>query len=239
MLCAARKSLHWQEQSQAETTQSMANTSAVLVPAQLSESLSFPEPRGARGCLCFTLQDIPALPQLPGQEHDGLFPILHNQTLWAAQKLQLGFDLKRNQPLSPGLAALGQIQTEVEEAEPHSCREFGEHRHKECLCRASRTLRPGPESAELVSSVKLCSAELSKAAVTASARQRGAHLMTAAVNRNTGQGQGTSTSLRLPVNLQRYSKGCSSASWSSNRYLVTKPGCQGRPSGASPAFPKE
>lgn len=52
--------------------------------------------------------------------------------------------------------------------------------------------------------------------------------MTAEVNRNTGQGQGTLASLRLPVNLKRYSKDSSAVFYSlcSNMYLVNKLGCQ-------------
>lgn len=101
-------------------------------------------------------------------------------------------------------------------------------------------LRPGSQSAEHIPVVKYCSAEFSKAVVAASARQHGTHLMTAGVNRNTGQGQGTFTSLRLPVNLKRYSKGSSAASQSlcSSRYSVTKSGCQLETLWNEPCFPK-
>lgn len=49
-------------------------------------------------------------------------------------------------------------------------------------------LRPGPHSAEHIPLVKYYSQEFRKAVVTASSRHHGTHLMTAEVNRNTGQG---------------------------------------------------
>ena len=82
------------------------------------------------------------------------------------------------------------------------------------VCRASKMLRTGPQSAEHIPLVKCYSQEFRKAVVTASAHHHGIHLMIAEVDRNTGQGQGTLTSLRLPVNLKKYSKDSSAVPYS-------------------------
>jgi len=55
------------------------------------------------------------------------------------------------------------------------------------MCSASKMLRTDPQSAEHIPLVKYYSQEFTKAVVTASVRHHGTHLMTAEVNRNTGQ----------------------------------------------------
>lgn len=85
-----------------------------------------------------------------------------------------------------------------------------------------------PQPVEHTPLVKYYSQDFRKAFVTASSHHHGTHLMTAEVNRNTGQGQGTWTSLKLPANLKRYSKDSSAVSYSlcSSKYLVNKLVCQ-------------
>lgn len=130
--CFVQKSLQWHEQNQPKTTQSMENTSPFLVPAQFSVPLCFLMPRGARSVL---LQDHPrsvGQSELCQSSQDGnrmgYSPCYTITSHGLPEKMQLAFDLRRNQPLSQVLAALGQIQMELEAAEHNSCREFWEPR---------------------------------------------------------------------------------------------------------------
>lgn len=142
------------------------------------------------------------------------------------------FILKRNQPLFEILTTLG--------SSTHTNETWGEgtwfmrwvlgnaEAPISAACTASKMLRAGPQPAEHTPLVKYYSQEFGKAFVTASPHHHGTHLMTAEVNRNTGQGQGTWTSLKLPANLKRYSKDSSAISYSlcSSKYLVNKLVCQ-------------
>lgn len=150
----------------------------------------------------------------------GYFPCYTIQSYGWLKKMQLGFNLKRNQPLSQGLVALGGTQMELGAAFlHHSCRQFWEHRHQLLLLQ-------GLQSAEHLPSVKLCSPGSALLWWSPCWSAWGSLMMLESTE--TGQGQGTLASLRLPVNLKRYSKGSSAAWWSlcSNRYLVTKSGYQ-------------
>lgn len=146
--------------------------------------------------------------------------------------MQHYFDLKRNQLLFQILTTLGcGTHTNNTWSESTWFMQWVSGNAKaliSAVCRVSKMLGTGPPSAERIPLVKYYSQEFRKAVVTASACHQGTHLMTAEVNRNTGQGQGTLTSLRLPVNFKRYSKDCSTVSYSlcSNRYLVNKLGCK-------------
>lgn len=188
MLCAVQMSLHWREQNPTQEHPehgkhiTLAGASPALCPC-VSSCPGVPR----AGHVCYPPGSPAGQPQLCQSSQDrnrmGYFPYYTSRSHGQAEKMQLALIWRG---FHGACLPLAKHRWNWKEQSTIPAESLGNTGTNQCLCRATKMLRPGPKPAEHIPSVKPCSAGLSKAVMLPGL---GTHFSTAGVNRNNAKGR--------------------------------------------------